>query len=94
MKKVKNDTCSNVRDWRITQQHIADITGLHKNTVISYIQKGELDMDDLMSIAYFIVKRTLSAPKKDKEGRRPDYSKEKGQNSIVKAADDKIWGEI
>ncbi len=57
----------NRRKVKVYRQDVAEATGLKVGTIKKYIEKGELDMDDLSSIAYFIVKRTLEAPKQKKE---------------------------
>ena len=55
------------RKVKIYRKDVAEATGLKLGTIKKHIERGELDMDDLTSIAYFIVKRTLEAPEPKKE---------------------------
>ena len=57
------------KNFRVYQYNLAEITSLSIRAIRRCVQRGEVDMGDLTSIAYFIVKKTLEPPKpKDKKG--------------------------
>ena len=57
------------KNFRVYQYNLSEITGLSIRAIRDCVKREEVDMDDLTSIAYFIVKKTIEPPKpKDKKG--------------------------
>jgi len=56
-----------VKKWRVYQYDLQKATGLSLRAIRDCVRRREVKMDDLTSIAYFIVKRTLEAPEPKKE---------------------------
>lgn len=52
----------NSKKMKIYQQDISRATGLDVKTIRNAIKGGELNMDSLVSIAFFVVKKTICPP--------------------------------
>jgi intein-encoded DNA endonuclease-like protein len=63
-----------IRDWYVSQKHIAALTNLHENTIKKHVKNGDIDIDDLLSISYFIVRKTMKYEEKDKVRRPQPFS--------------------
>jgi|SaaInlV_200m_DNA_2_1039689.scaffolds.fasta_scaffold86583_1 hypothetical protein len=56
--------CKNVK---VTYERIAEAANCTKGVIIAAVKRKQLDPNNLRSIAYFIVQRTLECPKTKEE---------------------------